>query len=189
VKAYVSDKEVEPNFSSPVGGILSGRFMSSKSVCLGSVLAVLLPIGMAQAETPQRHKRWGIAEADVPSERVIGDRIQIQQVPINLLLNAVDAVADEQEPRGSVTVSLPKSQDTASIQVSDTGHGISEGAKTRKFDSFCSTKPTGIGLGLSIVRTLVESHGGTVWAEKRPGGGATFHVDLQACKMPRREAA
>jgi signal transduction histidine kinase len=121
----VSDKEVEPNFSSPGGGILSGRFMSSKSVCLGSVLAVLLPIGMAQAETPQRHKRWGIAEADVPSERVIGDRIQIQQVLINLVLNAMDAVAD----------------------------------------------------------------GGTVWAEKRPGGGATFHVDLQASKMPRREAA
>jgi C4-dicarboxylate-specific signal transduction histidine kinase len=181
VKACVSDKEVEANFSSPVGGILSGRFMSWKSVCLGSVLAVLLPIEMAQAETPQRHKRWGIAEADVPSERVIGDRIQIQQ--------AVDAVADEQEPRGSVTVSLPKSQDTASIQVSDTGNGISEGAKTKKFDSFCSTKSTGIGLELSIVRTLVESHGGTVWAENRPGGGATFHVDLQAYKMLRREAA
>ena len=143
MKAYVSDKEVEPNFSSPVGGILSGRFMSSKSVCLGSVLAVLLPIG----------------------------------------------VADEQEPRGSITVSLLKSQDTASIQISDTGHGISEGAKTKKFDSFCSTKSTGIGLELSIVRTLVESHGGTVWAENRPGGGATFHVDLQAYKMLRREAA
>ena len=99
--------------------------MSWKSVCLGSVLAVLLPIEMAQAETPQRHKRWGIAEADVPSERVIGDRIQIQQVLINLVLNAMDAVAD----------------------------------------------------------------GGTVWAENWPGGGATFHVDLQAYEMPRREAA
>jgi C4-dicarboxylate-specific signal transduction histidine kinase len=115
--------------------------------------------------------------------------IRIQQVLINLLLNAMDAIADEQEPRGSFTVSLLKSQDMASIPVSDTGHGISEGAKTRKFDSFCSTKPTGLGLGLSIVRTLVESHGGTVRAEKRPGGGATFHVDLQAYKMPRREAA
>jgi C4-dicarboxylate-specific signal transduction histidine kinase len=126
------------------------------------------------------------SSADV---RVIGDRIQIQQVLINLVLNAMDAVAGEQEPRRSVTVSLLKSRDTASIQVSDTGHGIGEGAKTKMFDSFFSTKPTGIGLGLSIVRTLVESHGGTVWAENRPGGGAIFHVDLQAYKMPRREAA
>jgi two-component system, LuxR family, sensor histidine kinase TtrS len=101
-------------------------------------------------------------------------------VLINLALNAMDAVLDQPEGHRIVTVTVMKADDTALMAVSDTGHGIKEEDKAKLFDSFFSTKPTGIGLGLSIVRTLVESHGGTVWAENRPGGGAVFRVELPA---------
>lgn len=121
---------------------------------------------------------------------VVGDRIQIQQVLINLVLNAMDAVAGQTEGQRVIVVSVMKSGDTASIEVSDTGHGIKEDDRARLFDSFFSTKPAGIGLGLSIVRTLVESHGGSVRAENRPGGGAVFRVELPASEnVNRLEAA
>jgi C4-dicarboxylate-specific signal transduction histidine kinase len=122
--------------------------------------------------------------------KVIGDRIQIQQVLINLVLNAMDAVSDQREGHRIVTVAVLKADDIASFEVSDTGHGIRDKDRAKLFDSFFSTKPTGIGLGLSIVRTLIESHGGTVSAENRAGGGAVFHVDLPAVQeLERREVA
>jgi signal transduction histidine kinase len=122
--------------------------------------------------------------------KVVGDRIQIQQVLINLVLNAMDALTEQVEGQRVVAVSVMNSGDVASIEVSDTGHGIREEDRARLFDSFFSTKATGIGLGLSIVRTLVESHGGSVRAENRPSGGAVFRIELPASKrMKSLEAA
>ena len=138
-----------------------------------------------RAEAKRRRVELVVREASGDAS-VIGDRIQIQQVLINLVLNAMDAVADEREGHRLVTVAVVKTDDTASIEVSDTGHGIKEEDRAKLFDSFFSTKPSGIGLGLSIVRTLVESHGGKVWAENRMGGGAVFHVELPAAKGLRR---
>jgi signal transduction histidine kinase len=120
--------------------------------------------------------------------KVLGDRIQIQQVLINLVLNAMDAVAGQREGQRVVAVSVMDSGDVASIEVSDTGHGIKEEDRARLFDSFFSTKATGIGLGLSIVRTLVESHGGSVRAENRPSGGAIFRVQLPGAGGSQVEA-
>jgi signal transduction histidine kinase len=138
-----------------------------------------------RAEAKRRRVELIVREAggDVT---VIGDRIQIQQVLINLALNAMDAVAAEREGQRVVTVTVTTADDTAAVEVSDTGHGIREEDRAKLFDSFFSTKPTGIGLGLSIVRTLVESHGGKVWAENRAGGGAVFRVELPAAKGIRR---
>jgi signal transduction histidine kinase len=138
-----------------------------------------------RAEGKRRRVDLVVREASGDAS-VIGDRIQIQQVLINLVLNAMDAVADQREGLRTVTVTVMKVDDTASVEISDTGHGIREEDRAKLFDSFFSTKPTGIGLGLSIVRTLVESHGGRVWAENKPGGGAAFHVELPAAKGIRR---
>jgi signal transduction histidine kinase len=138
-----------------------------------------------RAEAKRRRVDLVVREAS-GDVSVIGDRIQIQQVLINLVLNAMDAVASQREGHRIVTVAVVKADDTASVEVSDTGHGITEEDRAKLFDSFFSTKPTGIGLGLSIVRTLVESHGGRVWAENRAGGGAVFHVELPAAKAIRR---
>jgi signal transduction histidine kinase len=117
------------------------------------------------------------AETDVT---MVGDRIQIQQVLINLILNAMDAVADMPENRRTVVVSVENGAGGIAIAVCDRGHGIAPEHLPKLFDSFFSTKRKGMGLGLSIARTLVESHGGRIWAENGPGDGVAIHVKLPA---------
>lgn len=117
------------------------------------------------------------AETDVT---MTGDQIQIQQVLINLILNAMDAVADVPENRRTVVVSVENGAGGIAIAVRDRGHGIAPEHLPKLFDSFFSTKRKGMGLGLSIARTLVESHGGRIWAENGPGEGAAIHVKLPA---------
>jgi signal transduction histidine kinase len=108
---------------------------------------------------------------------IMGDRVQIQQVLINLVLNAMDAVADEAEARRAVVVSVAKGETGAVLAVRDRGRGIAPEHRTKLFESFFSTKRNGMGLGLSITRTIVEAHGGRVWAESGPDEGAVFQVE------------
>jgi C4-dicarboxylate-specific signal transduction histidine kinase len=109
---------------------------------------------------------------------IVGDRIQIQQVLINLVLNAMDAVADESEARRAVVVSVAKGESGAVLAVRDRGRGIAPEHRTKLFESFFSTKRNGMGLGLSITRTIVEAHGGRIWVESGPEEGTLFQVEL-----------
>jgi len=109
---------------------------------------------------------------------VVGDRIQIQQVLINLVLNAMDAVADLPEERRTVVVSMESAAGGVDVAVRDRGHGIAPEHLHRLFDAFFTTKSNGMGLGLSIARTIADAHGGRVWAENGPGEGAVVHVEL-----------
>jgi signal transduction histidine kinase len=109
---------------------------------------------------------------------VVGDRIQIQQVIINLLLNAMDAVAGLPANRKMIVVFANEAPGTAAVAVSDRGRGIAPEDLPRLFDSFFSTKATGMGLGLSIARSLVQAHGGRIWVESTLGSGTVFHLEL-----------
>lgn len=110
---------------------------------------------------------------------VPGDRIQLQQVILNLLTNAIEAtsrVADRARRIVVRTKELPSGD--VELTVTDTGTGISEQSMGKLFDPFFTTRSTGIGLGLSISRSIVEAHGGRIWAESVLGKGSEFHVTV-----------
>jgi two-component system sensor kinase FixL len=114
---------------------------------------------------------------DPACEMAIVDRVQIQQVAINLMRNAVEAMRDT--PRRELHVeAAPAPGGFIAVTISDTGSGITEEALSRLFEPFMTTKKDGMGAGLSICKTIVESHGGSIWARNNPGGGATFGFTL-----------
>jgi C4-dicarboxylate-specific signal transduction histidine kinase len=112
--------------------------------------------------------------SDLPS--VQADRILIEQVLVNLLNNACEAVADNPTGERRVSVVTRAHVDKVLIDVTDNGCGLSDPEGI--FDPFYSTKPGGLGMGLAIVRSIVKSHGGRVWAELAPARGTTIHVFL-----------
>lgn len=111
------------------------------------------------------------AEADIPA--VFIDKIQIQQVIVNLMRNAVEAMEKSARRELSVETSRP-SPDMVKISVIDTGPGISSEVRLRLFQPFVTSKAQGMGVGLSICRSIVQGHGGELWTENNPEGGAIF---------------
>jgi signal transduction histidine kinase len=111
---------------------------------------------------------------------VRADRVQMQQVMLNLVMNGMDALESCDRAAREVTIQASRGAASKAIEVtvSDSGDGIPEDKLTRIFDPFFTTKPHGTGLGLPIARTIIETHGGTMWAENRADGGAAFHFTL-----------
>jgi PAS domain S-box-containing protein len=120
-------------------------------------------------------------DIEVPAglPHVRGDRVQIQQVLLNLLLNGMDALhgTKPEDRRVNVTARLNGAQ-LIEIAVGDAGQGIPADTLARIFDPFFTTKPDGMGIGLAVSRTIVEAHTGRLWAENRNGGGAVFRFTL-----------
>ena len=110
---------------------------------------------------------------------VLVDRVQIQQVLVNLFRNALEAMA--QSPQRELVVSNAEvADDMVEVSVSDTGSGFQDDVKANLFQTFFTTKETGMGVGLSISRSIIEAHGGRMWAESNASGGATFRFTLPA---------
>jgi len=107
-----------------------------------------------------------------------GDRIQLQQVILNLIMNAIDAMSDIPSARRKITVQTTRIGDFAEVSISDAGPGIPTDKLKEVFEPFFTTKAQGMGMGLSIARTIVEAHNGRIWAENRAGGGAVFRIQL-----------
>ena len=124
------------------------------------------------------------ARLDEQLPAVTGDAVQLQQVILNLITNAVDAMRSVQ-PR-VLTVQTSRIGDKAHVSVEDSGPGISEADRKRIFNPLFTTKAGGMGMGLSICRSIIENHGGRIWVEAVRGAGAIFQFELPAAK---RQAA
>lgn len=105
------------------------------------------------------------------------DRVQVQQVLVNLVRNAIEAMAHRSRCEISI-ITTPTADCMIQIGVSDTGAGLAPDIRARLFQPFTTTKADGMGIGLSICRSIVEAHGGRMWATDNPGGGTVFHFTL-----------
>ena len=110
---------------------------------------------------------------------VLGDRVQLQQVLLNLMLNAVDAMNQSKPDLRKLVIKTENREDqSVKVSVRDFGAGIVQTHKDKLFEPFHTTKPAGMGMGLAISQRIIHAHGGSIWAENNPGGGATFYFTL-----------
>ena len=109
---------------------------------------------------------------------VRANKTQIQQVVLNLVINALEAMTEKTEGERRLGIKLASAGGKAMVSFSDTGVGIAKDMLERIFDGFYTTKPHGLGVGLDVCRSIMEAHRGAIWAETNPQGGATFHLSL-----------
>ena len=127
----------------------------------------------------KEHSIRAIFQLDPSIDLVLVDKIQVEQVLLNLLRNALEAM-ETSERRELVISTAPASDDMVAVSVADTGVGIDPNILSRLFQPFVTTKRQGMGIGLSISRTIVESHGGEITVEPNPRGGSIFRFTLRA---------
>jgi C4-dicarboxylate-specific signal transduction histidine kinase len=135
---------------------------------------------------PEAAARRVTVQAQIPEDLPLtfGDRVQLQQVLLNLVMNGMDAMNSVEEQKRLLLISGRRDAydgwPAATISVKDFGIGLKAEEMERLFDAFYTTKPQGMGMGLAISRSIVEEHGGRLWAEPNKGPGATFLFSLPA---------
>jgi two-component system sensor kinase FixL len=119
---------------------------------------------------------------DPALDLVLADRIQIQQVLVNLIRNAIEIMSEGGQRRELDIATTSVGDDMVEVSVADTGDGIAPEVMARLVQPFVTTKRKGMGLGLSICRTIVEAHGGKIWVDSRQDGGTIFRFTLRAAE-------
>jgi two-component system sensor kinase FixL len=129
-------------------------------------------------------------DLDAAVDLVMVDKVQIQQVLLNLMRNAIEAMADAESPRRELVVATsPVNGGLVETSVSDTGPGVAPEIAAQLFQPFITTKRQGMGVGLSISRTIIEAHGGQIRVEPNPGGGAVFRFTLRTVEKEKDQHA
>jgi signal transduction histidine kinase len=146
-------------------------------------------VALVQREVLNHRVRLRL-DLDPKLTTVFGDRVQLQQVIINMIMNGIEAMgAVTDRPRELVIRSRRHEPDQALVAVQDSGTGIDPDNMDRLFNAFFTTKPNGMGMGLSICRSIVEAHGGEMWALPNDGPGATFSFTVQTQPGAAQERA
>ena len=162
--------------------LLKRRNFTPRALSVSDELANVFTLARSDLSTRKVQLEIDMAP-DLPT--VLGDPVHLQQVLLNLILNAMDAVEEVADTRRKVTVRAQRhGSGEIEVAVEDSGPGIAPDKLRRLFEPFFTTKANGMGIGLSISRTIIEAHGGRIWAENNAGEGATFRFTL-----PLAEAA
>lgn len=177
--AMVKDGERAADVIGRIRALLSRSQVAPEPCDLAGIVHEVLPL-----VAPEMGRHGIVLQTALAPElpRVLGDRIQLQQVLLNLLMNAAEAMRETPPERRRVVVrSTVECRDDgawAVLAVEDAGVGFREQDEARLFEAFYTTKPSGLGMGLSISRSIIERHGGRLWATPNPDHGATFHFAL-----------
>jgi PAS domain S-box-containing protein len=153
------------------------------AVAINDAILEVIALTRTQAANNTVRVRTQLAK-DLPSLQ--GDRVQLQQVLLNLIINAIEAMRDVGEEARELLVSTRHEPDGVSVEVRDTGPGFAPNALERLFEAFYTTKPGGLGLGLSICRSIIEAHDGRLWASPNAPRGAVFGFVVPAHPAARR---
>jgi PAS domain S-box-containing protein len=175
------------------GGVIAGiRAMTRRAATpreeldLKGVIREVLAIAGDEARRKGVVIRTQLAD-DLPS--ILGDRVQIQQVLLNLVINAFDAMTEVNDRvRELVIVTARMVPDQVQVTIQDSGTGMDAATMARVFDPFYTTKSGGMGMGLSISRSIVQNHGGRLWATTNDGAGTTFHFTLPIYQRDKQNA-
>jgi C4-dicarboxylate-specific signal transduction histidine kinase len=147
-------------------------------VDINEIIVEVFALAQDQARRSHIHLNRQLDD-DVPPVR--GDRVQLQQVILNLIVNGLEAIAKGKDGLRELTVRSNKDeQDNVSVAVSDSGEGLDPANLEHVFDAFFTTKPDGMGMGLAISRTIIEAHGGRLWATSNHPNGTVFQFTLPA---------
>jgi C4-dicarboxylate-specific signal transduction histidine kinase len=156
-----------------IRGLLKNADTQSVPVDIGGLVEEVATLLQRELVAKQVNLRLELGSAVPP---MLADRVQLQQVIINLILNGAEAMQGVAgRPRELAVQSYVDEEQRVVVAVKDSGIGIPDGSGDRVFEPFFSTKSGGLGMGLSICRSIIEAHGGRLWLSANPGPGATFH--------------
>jgi two-component system sensor kinase FixL len=145
-------------------------------------LASLVSEAVELTRDSARGEDVGLRTEVPPALQVKADKVQLQQVLFNLMRNGIEAMRGC--PRREITIAARAEQGMVQVSVADSGPGVPAEVRSRLFQPFLTTKPNGMGIGLSVCRTIIEAHGGRLWIEDAPREGAVFRFTLQASDLP-----
>jgi signal transduction histidine kinase len=156
--------------------LFSKRDSTAESVDLNEATSEVIALSMSDLQRARITLRQELADELPP---VTGDRVQIQQVILNLMLNACDAMSSvDDRPRELVIATQADGENRVRLKVRDTGVGLQPDGADKLFEAFYTTKNNGMGIGLFVSRSIIESHHGRLWASPNDGPGATFSFSI-----------
>jgi len=170
-----------------VRSMFKGDDTRKRPIGIGALVAEVVRLIESEAAVREIAVR---TEVSPSTQQVIGDRVQLQQCVLNLLMNAFEAITEAKSDRREVTIKVkPLENGWVGTSVCDTGAGVAPAISSRLFEPFVTTKSKGMGLGLLVTRSIVENHGGKIWATPNPDRGTTFTFTLRLAKRKREDGS